>query len=201
MTNCIVIDDDPDIVAVFCDLLNMINLKVLATDKSGKNALKLYEEHEPDLVFTDLQMPGYDGIYVIESIKDKYPDAKIIIVTGALNHENSELISVLDLPVIHKPYDSEKIHKIITDALLKEYELPDSFDIQYQFKNDVNIYSCTMTYLQYRNFKKLPIVLQCIVANAKKTMEVDLDKMEEALILAVHDDATQIRKLSEVVNN
>ena len=81
MTNCIVIDDDPDIVAVFCDLLNMINLKVLATDKSGKNALKLYEEHKPDLVFTDLQMPGYDGIYVIESIKDKYPDAKIIIVT------------------------------------------------------------------------------------------------------------------------
>ncbi|MBT8243245.1 MAG: response regulator, partial [Nitrosopumilus sp.] len=72
---------------------------------------------------------------------------------------------------------------------------------QYQFKNDVNIYSCTMTYLQYRNFKKLPIVLQCIVANAKKTMEVDLDKMEEALIMAVHDDATQIRRLSEVVNN
>ncbi len=201
MTSCMIIDDDKDIVAVFSDLLNMIDVNILATDKNGKNALELYQKHQPDLVFTDLQMPMYDGIYVIESIKDKYPDAKIVLVTGELNHENSELINLLDLSIIQKPFDTNKITQVISDTLLKKYTLPESFEIQYQFKNDINIYSCIMTYPQYRNFKELPIVSQCIAASNKKIPESDSGEMEKALVMAVQNDVTQIRNLSEVVPN
>ena len=199
MVNCIVIDDDQDIVDVFCDLLDVLNVDVLATESSGKNSLKLYEQFKPDLVFTDLQMPHYDGIYVAESIRDVFPNAKIIVVTGELNSNTSNLFDVISIPVIKKPFNADKIRKTIADTLSKEIISYTPFEIQYQFKNDVNVYSCNVTYSQYRNFKKLPVISECVVVDAKKTLESYSDKMEKALDLAVNDDQSQILKLSEVV--
>jgi two-component system chemotaxis response regulator CheY len=49
-------------------------------DEFGKIAID-YERtnQDPDLVFTDLNMPKYDGFYTITKIKEMNPDAKIII--------------------------------------------------------------------------------------------------------------------------
>jgi len=196
-----VIDDDQDIVDVFCDLLDVLNVDVLATDNSGKNSLKLYEQFKPDLVFTDLQMPQYDGVYVVESIRDVYPNAKIVVVTGELNSSSSNLFDVINIPIIQKPFNGDKIKKIIADALSNEIISDPQFEIQYQFKNDVNVYSCNVTYQQYRNFKKLPVISECVVVNAKKTQESYSDEMQKALDLAVNNDNTQILKLSEIVDD
>jgi len=141
-----VIDDDQDVVDIFCDLLSVLYVDVLVTDNSGKNSLKLYKQFKPDLVFTDLQMPNYDGVYVIESIKDVYRNAKIVVVTGKLNPDSSNLFDVISVPVIQKPFNGDKIRKTIADTLSNEI-IPDAlFEVQYQFKNDVNVYSCNVTY-------------------------------------------------------
>jgi len=199
MVSCIVIDDDQDIVDVFCDLLSIHDVDVLATDNSGENSLKLYERFKPDLVFTDLQMPNYDGIYVVESIRDTFPNAKIIVVTGEIHSKHSDLLRVLNIPVIAKPFDDEKIIKTITDTLSNETSLDTPFEIQYQFKNDVNVYSCNVSYQQYRNFKKLPVISECIVVDAQAAKESYSNEMQKALELAANNDHTQILKLSEVV--
>jgi len=199
MVNCIVIDDDQDIVDVFSDLLDVHNVDVLATDNSGKNSLKLYEQFKPDLVFTDLQMPGYDGIYVVESIRDVFPNAKIVVVTGAINAEFANLLRALHVPIILKPFNGEKILKVISDSMSNEIITDTPFEIQYQFKNDVNVYSCNVTYQQYRNFKKLPVISEIVVVAIQKTLESYSDEMQNALDLAEHDDHSQILKLSEIV--
>lgn len=199
MVSCIVIDDDQDIVDVFSDLLSVQNVDVLATDNSGKNSLKLYEKYKPDLVFTDLQMPHYDGIYVVESIKDVFPDAKVIVVTGELNNKFANLLGALHIPVILKPFNGDMIKKVITDTLSNESILDTPFEIQYQFKDDVNVYSCNVTYQQYRNFKKLPVISECVVIDTKKTLKSYSDEMQKALDLAVNNDHSQILKLSEIV--
>jgi len=199
MVNCIVIDDDQDIVDVFSDLLDVHNVDVLATDNSGKNSLKLYEQFKPDLVFTDLQMPGYDGIYVVESIRDVFPNAKIVVVTGAINTGFANLLRALHVPIILKPFNGEKILKVISDSMSNEIITDTPFEIQYQFKNDVNVYSCNVTYQQYRNFKKLPVISEIVVVAIQKTLESYSDEMQNALDLAEHDDHSQILKLSEIV--
>ncbi len=61
MVNCILIDDDPDIVEIFSELLHVIGIDILATGNDGKSAVELYKKHTPDLILTDLQMPRYDG--------------------------------------------------------------------------------------------------------------------------------------------
>lgn len=200
MISCIVIDDDQDIVDVFCELLNMIKVDILATGNDGKEAIKLYEKYRPDIVFTALEMQRFDGFYAVENIKDKYPKAKIVIVTGDLNARNSSLLNSLNIPVINKPLDIHTVKQIITDVFWEEEKPLTPFKIQYKFKNEDNQYSCTLNYRQYRNFKKLPIIQECkVVENSQKKIKAYQKEMQKALDKAMQNDTSHILKLSEVV--
>ncbi len=148
MVNCILIDDDQDIVDVFSDLLHVVGVEILATGNDGKDAVELYKKHKPDLVLSDLQMPRYDGYYAIENIKDLDSKAKFIIISGDLNVYDSPLLNLLNIPIIHKPFDVHQIKQVFIDIFLQDNELPISFEIQYKFKEDVNFYTCTVNYQQ-----------------------------------------------------
>ena len=54
MVNCVVVDDDPDIVDLFCELLELSNVQVLAKGYDGKRAVELYEKFKPDALFVDI---------------------------------------------------------------------------------------------------------------------------------------------------
>lgn len=198
MVSCIIIDDDQDIVDVFCELLKIIKVNVLATGNNGKEAVGLYEKYSPDIVFTDLEMPKYDGIYVIENIKDKNPNAKLIVVTG--NITNSGTLNSLKIPIIVKPFDGDVIKNVIKEIFTTDNDLPATLQIQYKFKEEENKYSCTATYEQYRNLKKLPIIDMCeITYNEEENKEADVNEMQKALDLAFKNDISHIRDLSEIV--
>ncbi|MGY5148387.1 MAG: response regulator [Candidatus Nitrosopumilus sp. bin_7KS] len=200
MVNCVVIDDDQDILNVFSELLSLIKVDVLGSGNNGKEAVMLYEKHLPDVVFTDLQMPEYDGIYAVENIKDRNIDAKIIMVTGELDAANSIILNSLNVPVIQKPFNIHSIKQSITDILLVESTTPSPFEIQYKFKGDINYYSCTLGYEQYRNLKKLPIIEECNIVNYAQNNIAPLQhNIEKALVLAGENKTEYIRELSEVV--
>jgi DNA-binding NtrC family response regulator len=201
MVNCILIDDDPDIVDVFSELLHVIGVDVLATGNDGKDAVELYRKHHPDLVLTDLQMPRYDGYYAVENIKDVDSKAKFIIITGDLNVRNSSLLNLLNIPIIHKPFDVRQIKQTIADIFLQENELPESFEIQYKFKEDVNLYTCTVNYSQYRNFKLLPVIEECVITLTQKNTKLFYNEMQNALNLATENDVSHIRNLSEIASH
>jgi two-component system chemotaxis response regulator CheY len=75
-----------------------------------------------------------------------------------------------------------------------------SFKILYRFLGEDNHHTCQLTYEQYKNFKKLPIIRECIVV---KRNQKDLDdykgEMQNALNLAAQNDITHIQKLSQIV--
>lgn len=74
------------------------------------------------------------------------------------------------------------------------------FQIKYKFKDDVEYYICTVTYQQYKNFKKLPIVVECNVINEDDTnMDEYKKEMQNALNLAAKNDTSHIKKLSQIV--
>jgi CheY-like chemotaxis protein len=178
----------------------MIKIDVFAKGYDGKDAVKLYEKYVPDIVFTDLQMPAYDGMYAVEYIKDKNPDAKIIMVTGDINAAESAILESLNVPVIDKPFDIHKIKQTVTDVFLDEYNKKSSFEIQYMFKEDDSVYSCVVTYEQYKNLKILPIIQECkIIGFGQNSLESYTESMQKALDLACKNNTTNIRKLSEIV--
>ena len=54
----------------------------MATANDGISALALIEELHPDIVITDIRMPGYDGIELIEKAKALNPRIDFIIISG-----------------------------------------------------------------------------------------------------------------------
>jgi two-component system LytT family response regulator/two-component system response regulator LytT len=64
-------------------LKNLNDVSVVAQGKNGIEAISLIKEHNPDLVFLDVQMPGLDGFGVIKKLLDrKVPLPKIVFATA-----------------------------------------------------------------------------------------------------------------------
>jgi two-component system chemotaxis response regulator CheY len=201
MINCIVIDDDQNILDVFCDILDIIKVNVLATGNNGKEAVELYEKYSPDIVFTDLAMPNYGGVYAVENIKDRNPNAKIVVVTANTNDYEMHLFELLKIPVIHKPFNLKILEQTISGLSSANNVESAVFEIKYKFKKDYDYYTCKVNYEQYRNLKKLPILEECMVVRNNKNTKLQQKEMQKAIDLAVQNDTNHIHKLSEIVRD
>ena len=116
MTTGIIIDDDIDTCDVLTDFLELKDIQVLAKGYDGKEAVDLYQKHNPDLVFLDVMMPHYDGFYALEKIKQHNQDACVIIITGDLTAETYNKLQVLKpSAIIYKPFDIDKIMDVVRE--------------------------------------------------------------------------------------
>ena len=110
----IVIDDDHDIADVFSELLEELGVKVLGKGYNGKDAVTLYKEYTPDIVFLDVMMYEYDGFYALEKIKELNPGAKIVVITADITQSSTTKLEELKIyTIIHKPIDLQKIIQVI----------------------------------------------------------------------------------------
>ena len=100
----IVIDDDEDSSDSICQALEISGINVIGKGFDGEQAYQLYKTLTPDIVILDMNMPNYDGAYALEKIKQDYPDAKIVVVTGFTDYtfEKEQADAIFT-----KPYDLE----------------------------------------------------------------------------------------------
>ncbi len=56
-------------------------IELIAEASTGEEALRLFDEHRPDVTLVDLRLPGMSGIELIVAIRSKYRDAKIVVLT------------------------------------------------------------------------------------------------------------------------
>ena len=122
MVKVIVVDDDVDTVEVFCEYLEIKDIKVVGRGYNGKTAVELYERYRPDIALLDVMMPEYDGFYGLENIKNINPAAKIIMVTADLTFDTEKKLKDLNASaVIYKPYEIDSvidtIHKVYKQTL------------------------------------------------------------------------------------
>ncbi|MET0144691.1 MAG: response regulator transcription factor [Ilumatobacteraceae bacterium] len=80
MTHVLVVDDEPDIVAVVRDYLADAGYRV-STARSGEEALRLVRSIVPDLVVLDLGLPGIDGLDVTRTVR-AMSGVPIIVLTA-----------------------------------------------------------------------------------------------------------------------
>jgi PAS domain S-box-containing protein len=88
MSKILLIDDEETIVRVMAMSLRSDGHEVV-TALSGEEGITVFRETSPDLVLTDIKMPGMDGIEVLRKIKEQDPDAEVIIITGHGDIENA----------------------------------------------------------------------------------------------------------------
>lgn len=114
-----IIDDDEDTMQVFAEYLELLGVKVVSIGYDGKQAVEIYKKYKPDILFLDLVMSEYDGIYGLKEIRAIDPQAKVIIVAADLNAKNEEILDKLKpTKIIFKPFDVKKL-RVILDKITK----------------------------------------------------------------------------------
>ena len=82
MIKVLIAEDQSLILGALAALLDMEDdIEVVARAANGKDALKLAFDVAPDVVVTDIEMPGMTGLEFAQALKDKQHPAKVIIVT------------------------------------------------------------------------------------------------------------------------
>lgn len=121
----LVVDDDPAARLLCAANLERLGLQVLeATD--GLDALERARSHIPDLVLTDVAMPGFSGFELAEALRldIRTHEIPIIFLSGERSASSrARALALGALAYIVKPFDPRELTEIVTRALaqLDEY--------------------------------------------------------------------------------
>jgi len=118
--SAIIVDDEQlarDELAYLLKDLGDVN--VVAQGKNGLEGVNLIKEHNPDLVFLDVQMPGLDGFAVIKKLLDrKVPLPKIVFAT-AFDQYAVKAFEVNAVDYLLKPFDKKRVALSVEKARAK----------------------------------------------------------------------------------
>jgi CheY-like chemotaxis protein len=93
MTTVLIVDDLSSIREFLkINLSSEQDIKVVGLADNGKGAIAQVEEHQPDIVLMDINMPGeMDGIQAAESIVSRFPKSKVLLLTSQDDRQQLEL--------------------------------------------------------------------------------------------------------------
>ena len=114
----LIVEDDPDSRTALALLLELEGFKVI-TASDGIIALELAEKHQPDLIITDICMPGMSGIELTRRIRtiSKFDSLPIIAITAAAEQSQRNVLDAGAYACLVKPLDLAALSNI-TDNLL-----------------------------------------------------------------------------------
>lgn len=120
MTTCILADDELHLSRFLADQLKAAwpELQILGTAANGVEADALIAEHQPDLAFLDIQMPGHTGLEVAQAIEG---NTRVVFVT-AYDEYAVQAFEDGAIDYLLKPVTSERLAKCV--ARLRERMLP-----------------------------------------------------------------------------
>lgn len=97
-------------------LKNIEDVDVVAQGKNGLEAVNLIREHNPDLVFLDVQMPGLDGFGVIKKLLDKKLPLPKIVFSTAFDQYAVRAFEVNAVDYLLKPFDRKRVAQSVEKA-------------------------------------------------------------------------------------
>ena len=113
----LVVDDDPVVGLSFDRILTPKGYAVMSV-RSGAEALERLAREDYDIVYTDIRMPGMDGLEVARRIKASRPWLPVLIVTGYGNDENEAAAKDIGVAsFLQKPLTPDTIEGSATEAL------------------------------------------------------------------------------------
>lgn len=109
MATILVVDDDAAMRDTMFDILALDGHEVVLAD-DGNTGIKRFRDSMPDLVITDIQMPGTDGIELLEQLKTEFMGVPVIIMSGSTSISDfEEAVKSSASRVIRKPFEVNTI--------------------------------------------------------------------------------------------
>ena len=119
-TKILVVDDE--------EVVRLSHIRTLATIhcdvevvRDGKEALQVMERRPVDVVLLDLRMPGMDGMSVLKTIKHRWPETEVVIITGYPNLETAkEAVRLGAYDYLAKPVGPDEVINAANGAMTQK---------------------------------------------------------------------------------
>lgn len=118
-TRILVVDDERSMREMLCILLEREGYDAVEA-KNAEDALNLFEASVYDLVISDIQMPGMNGIELLARIKKLSPEVPVLMITAFSTAEQA--VDAIKLGAFHyftKPFNNDEIRALVRNALEK----------------------------------------------------------------------------------
>lgn len=123
MFKVMIIDDEPIIVEGIKKIVpwEKYGCRIIATANDGVEGSRLIRELNPDILFSDISMPGLDGLTMVAGLRSEFPNIKISILTGYRDFDYAQkAISLGVSRYLLKPSNLAEIEEavlVMTEAL------------------------------------------------------------------------------------
>ena len=118
MDNILVVDDERNVRALVSRVLAQDQMEIHGAG-TGKEGLQMADEVSPDVVLLDLRLPDVDGMDVLRTLKNRYPEIAVIIITGYGQIQSAvEAMKAGATDYLEKPFEHlEKLKLAVSRAL------------------------------------------------------------------------------------
>ena len=122
MIKVLIADDEKNICLMIQKLISWeeFGMEVVGLANTGVDAVRLMEEERPEIVISDIRMPGYDGLEVVQKAHDLGLSIDFVIISGYKYFEYAH--KALTLGVEHyllKPIDKGELEETLSKILRK----------------------------------------------------------------------------------
>jgi FixJ family two-component response regulator len=119
----LVVDDEERVVQSITGVLEDEGFQV-ASAKSGKEAIEIFQQDKPDVALVDIWMPGMDGMEVLNRLKGISPDCQVIMISGHATISTAmTAVKLGAFDFIEKPLSLDLLLQTIHRALNQPKEL------------------------------------------------------------------------------
>ena len=113
------VDDEAVVLDSFRRILVLEGFNI-DTVETGPEALTLVQRNDYDFVFTDLKMPGMDGVEVVKAVKHLRPDVDMVVITGYGSIETAvETLQQGACEYVQKPFSVDELADFVSKLLIK----------------------------------------------------------------------------------
>lgn len=199
-------------------LKKMINwssygIELVGTAQSGTAGLMLFREHKPNIIFTDIRMPGMDGLELIEKILSEAPETQCIVFSGFSEFEYARraihlgVVDYLEKPITI-PMIDEAIKKIL-DKIGKQEALS-SLKEKLESSRDELLQKATLDLIQVGSevlpkwkvlFGEESDQIKAVTTIATSTKEIPLKKDLSYRIVSIRNGMEYIHVVFHMKNN
>ena len=116
MIKVVIVDDENwnrDIIRTFGQW-EQYGMEIAGEAEDGLEAVRVIEEVSPQIVITDMRMPGADGVKLLRILNDRYPDIRIVVVSGYEDFDYAKhAIRYRAVDYLLKPIDPKELNAVL----------------------------------------------------------------------------------------
>ena len=117
----LIVDDEEVVRRAHLRSLESFNCSTRSAE-DGQAAILAMEEQPSDLILLDIRMPGLDGMEVLKTIKARWPDCEVVVITGYPDIDAAkEAVRLGAYDYIAKPVEPDDVLKAANDAITQKH--------------------------------------------------------------------------------